>query len=139
MPFGPYNTRKPEKSLARRIFEKDPVVRLANSNAARVAGAARASTAKLSVPDMSGVRAGLNQAASGAIKKAAKVNRVMFPSMGQAAADLPRPRVNAANFPAQGYAKQRSTKADQPARARFGDLRRSARRTRLKIPGLGGR
>ena len=71
--------------------------------------------------------------------KAAQINRAMFPSMGQAAADLPRPRVNPANFPMQGYAKRRSTKADQPARARFGDLRRSARRTRLKIPGLGGR
>ena len=71
--------------------------------------------------------------------RAAKINRAMFPSTGQAAADLPRPRVNAANFPAQGYAKRKSTKADQPARARFGDLRRSARRTRLKIPGLGGR
>ena len=144
MLFGPVKRRKskpedkPKKSLARRWFENDPMVRLANSDAARVAGSARAETAKLSVPDMSGVRAGLNRAASGAIEKASKVNRAVFPSMGQAAADMPRPRVNAANFPAQGYAKRYSTKADQPARARFGDLRRSARRTRLKIPGLGG-
>jgi len=85
------------------------------------------------------LRTAASKAFSSGINKAAKVNRAMFPSLSQAAADMPRPRVNAANFPAQGYAKQRSTKADQPARARFGDLRRSARRTRLKIPGLGGR
>tara|TARA_Y100001973_G_C5205266_1_gene341029 strand:- start:747 stop:1070 length:324 start_codon:yes stop_codon:yes gene_type:complete len=70
--------------------------------------------------------------------KAAQINRIMFPSVGQAAADLPPPRVNAANFPAKGYAKRKSTKADQPARARYKDLRRAAKRTRLKIPTIGG-
>ena len=101
-----------------------------------VVGGARAATAKLSVPNMSGVRAGLNRAAEVTIDKAVKVNRIMFPSLSQAAADLPPPRVNAANFPAKGYAKRKSTKADQPARARYRDLRKGRRP--LQIPMLGG-
>ena len=70
--------------------------------------------------------------------KAAQINRVMFPSIGQAAADMSRRRVNPANFPMQGYAKRQSTKADQPARAKFRRARQAAGRVRLKIPGLGG-
>lgn len=144
MPFGTGKRRKskPEdkpKTFARRYFDSQPVVRATNSKAMGVAGAARAKTAKLSVPDMSGVRAGLNRAASGAIKKASEVNRVMFPSIGQAAADMPRPRVNPANFPTSYGERARSTKEDQPARARFRNLRRSAGRISLRIPGFGGR
>ena len=71
--------------------------------------------------------------------KAAQINRIMFPSVGQAAADMPRRRVNSANFPMQGYAKRKSTRADQPARARFRASRQAAGRISLRIPGLGGR
>ena len=99
MPFGPYNTRKPEKPSTREFF---------------------------------------NQAASRAIEKASKINRAMFPSLSQAAADMPRQRVNPANFPMRGYAKRKSTKADQPARARFRGARRAAGRVSLRIPDLGG-
>ena len=145
MPFGTGKRRKskPEdkpKTFARRYFDAQPAVRAVNSNAGQTMGAARAATAKLSVPNMSGVRAGLNRAAEVTIDKAVKVNRIMFPSLSQAAADLPPPRVNAANFPAKGYAKRKSTKADQPARARYKDLRKALRKGRrpLQIPMLGG-
>ena len=76
---------------------------------------------------------------SGFFEKAAEINRAMFPSLSQAAADLPRRQVNPANFPMQGYAKRQSTKADQPARARYRGARKAAGRVRLRIPGLGGR
>ena len=142
MPFGG-SRRKTKKSLARRYFDAQPVVRAANSKAMGVAGAARAETAKIMgsgsrTPDMSGVRAGLNQAASGAIEKASKINRVMFPSIGQAVADMPRSRVNPANFPTSYGERARSTKEDQPARARFRGSRRAAGRVSLRIPSLGG-
>ena len=48
-----------------------------------------------------GVRAGLNQAASGAIEKASKINRAMFPSLGQIAAGS-RPRTGGPADPTKG-------------------------------------
>ena len=143
MPFGGSN-RKKKKSLARRYFDAQPVVRAARSKDMAVAGAARAETAKImgqSISgsiDLSGVRPALNRAASGAIEKASQINRAMFPSLSQAAADMPRSRVNPANFPTSYGERARSTKEDQPARARFRGSRRAAGRVSLKIPSLGG-
>ena len=159
MPFGG-SRRKTKKSLARRVFENDPVVRLANSDAARVAGAARAETAKIMgsgsrVPNMSGVRAGLNRAASGAIEKAARINRAMFPSIGQAAADsrARSPQVGGPADPLKGLdydvlARGKSYRSPfdhgrgkSPISGRQMTVANppKPRRRRLKIPTLGGR
>ena len=65
----------------------------------RRSGIERAAAAAPSL--LRGVRAGLNQAASGAIEKAAKVNRAMFPSLGQIAAGS-RPRTGGPADPTKG-------------------------------------
>ena len=127
MPFGPGPRRKKKKvepvSSAPRHVDPNTGMKDRRSSFERGIG---------------NLRTAASRAFSSGINKAAKVNRAMFPSLSQAAADMPRPRVNPANFPMQGYAKRKSTKADQPARARFRGARRAAGRVSLRIPDLGG-